>query len=346
MDGNASTGDEKEVPGEATEAASPHPKRRRRWTAWAVAALLLVAVGCWAAAPDGPPVGHFTSARGHDRFFAAYERAMAEFPEPDATLDLRTDYGVVRMYRFDGADSGNAPLVLLPGRASASPMFAGNLPSLLEIGTVYTVDLIGEPGASIQTRPIRDGADQALWLHEALSQLPEPEVNLLGVSIGGWAAMNLAVRQPDTVASATLVDPAMTFADIPLETAVRSIPATVSWTPDSWREDFNSWTAGGAPVKDLPVAKMIESGMENYAARLPLPNRFSADRLGSAATPVLVIIAGQSVMHDPDEAARNAQETLIRGTVLTYDDASHAASGEYPGEIAADVADFLSDVES
>jgi hypothetical protein len=58
-----------------------------------------------------------------------------------------------------------------------------------------------------------------------------------------------------------------------------------------------------------------------------------------------VIIAGKSVMHDPVAAAYNARTTLKRGTVLTYQHASHAMNGEYPDRIAADVAAFLATVE-
>ncbi|MBB4933769.1 pimeloyl-ACP methyl ester carboxylesterase [Lipingzhangella halophila] len=305
----------------------------------------MVVVGAWLAMRDTSPVGHFTSAEGHDEYVRAYEQAMGDLPEPDATLDVRTDYGVVRVYRFDGAAPEKAPLVFLPGRSSASPVLAGNLESLLEVRTVYAVDLLGEPGASVQTRPIQGDADQARWLHQALAELPEPTVHLVGLSIGGWTAMNLAIRKPDTLASVIALDPAMTFADMPLETMARSIPATVGWFPKSWRDQFNSWTAGGAPVEDEPVAGMIESGMRHYALKLPAPQRFSAEQLATVDLPVLAIIAGESVMHDPGEAARQAEDTLPQGTVLTYDDASHAINGEYPEEIAADIDGFLSEAE-
>ena len=320
--------------------AAPRRRRRRLLRAGAIVLVGAVLLG-WAATRGGAPVGHFTSAEGHDAFRAAYERAMANLPEPDAVLDLRTDYGVVRMYRFDGAAPEKEPLVLLPGRASAAPVFADNLASLREVRTVYLVDLLGEPGASVQSRPIRDDEDQALWLHQALSQLPEPKVRLFGLSIGGWTAMNLAVRHPETLAGVVLLDPAVTFAGLPPEVVWRSLPATVPWFPKSWRDGFNEWTAGGAPVEDVPEADMIEAGLRHFSLALPAPTRFTDDQLESVVPPVLVIIAGESVMHDPAEAARVAERTLPRATVVTYPDASHAINGEYPEEVAADVARFV-----
>jgi pimeloyl-ACP methyl ester carboxylesterase len=320
-------------------------KRRRRPIAVALA--LAASLAGWLTFRDTSPIGHFSSAGGHQSFGSAYQKAFESLPRPAAVLDLRTTYGLVRVYRFARTNTqgtntqGTAPLVLLPGTASASPVWAGNLPSLLRIRDVYTVDLLGEPGRSIQERPIESHADQAAWLHEVLVQLPAPRVHLAGLSIGGWTAANLVARQPERVAGLILIDPFATFNGIPFTVAVRSIPASVRWLPKSWRDSFNSWTANGAPVEDEPVADMIESGMRHYSRKLPAPARFSDDQLRSIAVPTLVILAGDSVMHDAAAAARKAGATLPDATVLTYDGASHAVSGEQPDRIAADIAAFL-----
>ncbi|WP_222723722.1 alpha/beta fold hydrolase [Streptomyces sp. t39] len=286
-------------------------------------------------------MGHWDSAEGQDRFRSTYRAALRDLPKPAATLDVRTDYGLVRMYRFAGRTDTRVPLVLLPGRASASPVWADNLPSLLAIGDVYTVDLLGEPGMSIQDRPITGDDDQAAWLHQVLDALPEESFHLVGLSIGGWTAANLALREPTHVETLTLIDPVYVLDDMPWETIARSLPASLPWPPKSWRDSFNSYTAGGAPVEDVPVAQMIEAGMKHYALKLPQPERISEDRLATLDMPVLIIIAGQSVMHDPQTAARTAERALPDATVHTYEDASHAINGEYPERIAEDLAAFL-----
>ena len=315
------------------------PRRRRVLVAVAAVAGAVGVVGL--ALRDSSPVGHFTSAAAKDRFVTAYDRAMADLPSPQRTLDVRTSFGVVRVYRFAGAQPTKAPLVLLPGRASASPVWADNLPALLKLCSVYAIDLLGEPGLSIQDRPITSDADQAQWLHEALLQLPEPRIHLVGLSIGGWTTANLLVNQPSKVISATLLDPVYVFSDLSLEAILRSIPATVRWFPKAWRDDFASWTAGGAPVKDVPVAQMIEASMQTYALDLPAPSRIPEDRIASIRQPVLVIMAGRSPMHDSAAAADLARRSLQHGTVRVYPGASHAINGEYPDEIAADIEAFL-----
>ncbi|WP_017597569.1 alpha/beta fold hydrolase [Nocardiopsis lucentensis] len=321
-----------------------HPSPRRRWLV-ITGICVLTALVAAAALRSPSPVGHWNSSQGRDEFAEVYAEAFAALPEPERTLDVRTDFGIVRAYRFAGDGDASAPLVLLPGRASASPVWADNLPSLLDIGDVYTIDLLGEPGMSVQDRPIENDADQARWLHQALDGLPEDGFHVVGLSIGGWTAANLATRQPDLIETLTLIDPVHVFSDIPLGTVVRALPAALPWLPRSWRDGFNSWTAGGVPVEDVPVADMIEAGMRHYTLRLPQPTRISEEELGRLGMPVLAVIAGDSVMHDAEEAVATAERTLAPGegggTVRLYPDASHAVSGEHPEEIAADVAAFV-----
>ncbi|MDV8024593.1 alpha/beta hydrolase [Rhodococcus sp. IEGM 1330] len=317
------------------------PNTRRRYLKIAAGALTVGALVLAFALRSPSPVGHWNSAASEDRFLAAYDRAFDDLPDPAETLDIRTDYGVVRVYRFEGTGTSTHPLLLLPGRSSATPVWAANLPGLLTIGDVYTVDLLGEPGRSIQERPITNDEDQAAWLEQTLDALPTDKVHLVGLSIGGWTAANLALHDSTHLATLTLIDPAQTFADIPWGTAIRALPAAVPWLPNSWRDSFNSYTAGGAEVEDVPIADMIEAGMQGYSLKLPQPTRIAEERLAMLDLPVLAVIAGRSVMHDAQEAVATAEKTLPDGTVRLYPDASHAVNGEYPERLRDDIADFV-----
>lgn len=305
----------------------------------AAASVAAAAVGL-AASRRPAAVGRFVSAAARDGFLAAYDTAMEALPRPDQVLDVRTGFGVVRVHRFDGGAPGRVPLVLLPGRAAASPMWAPNLASLLEQSPVYTLDLLGEAGLSVQSTPITDAGDQAQWLHEVLARLPEPRLDLLGVSIGGWTAVNLAARRPAKVRSIALLDPVLVFAPLAVAAVVRSVPAGIRALPTRWRDSFASWTANGAPVRDVPIARMIEAGMRGYALALPAPRRITSGQLARLDLPALVVVAGRSRMHDPRLVAATALRTLRRGRVVVFPDASHAVSGECPDLIACEVGSF------
>ena len=338
------TGTEASAAAESSPATSRRPRRRRRLRITFVVLAVLAVVAAFALRTPSP-VGHWDDAAGQDRYLAAYTRAFEDLPEPDETRDVRTDYGMVRVYRFDGTGSAEAPMLLLPGTASGAPVLADNLPSLLELGDVYLIDLLGEPGRSIQERPITSAADQAAWLDQTVAALAEDTVHLVGLSIGGWTAANLALHSPARVETLTLIDPVHVFDGMPAETIVRSIPAAFSWLPKSWRDSFSSYTAGGEPVEDVPVAQMIEAGMQHYRMKLPQPEQISPEQLASLEMPVLAFIAGESVMHDPPTATATAERALTDGTVHVYPEASHAINGEYPEQLAADIGAFLAERE-
>src|SRR5690625_253921 len=305
-------------------------------------ALVALAVGVGVFALRSPsPVGPWDGAEGQYRFLAAYHRAFADLPEPAETFDLRTRYGTVRVYRFAGGRDGAGALLLLPGWSSDTPVWADNLPSLSEIGDVYTVDLLGAPGKSIQERPIASEADQAAWLEETLAALPEEPFHVVGLSIGGWSAVNLALREGAHVASLIVIYPVLVFDDLPLGTILRSLPASLPWLPKSWRDSFNSYTAGGAPVDEEPIAEMIEAGMQHYSLKIPAPTRISEEDLRELEMPVLAVIAGKSVMHDPPVAVAAAKRALPEGAVRVYPRASHALNGEFPEQLARDIAAFV-----
>ncbi|MFC7342128.1 alpha/beta fold hydrolase [Saccharopolyspora griseoalba] len=198
--------------------------RRRRVLGITIIAGVAALVAAFALRAPAP-VGHWKSAAGHAEFEAAYAAAMRELPAASEVRDVRTAFGFVRVYRSAGA--GGEPLVLLPDRASASPVWADNLPSLLRVGDVYAVDLLGELGRSVQEVPITDDADQAAWLDQVLEELPQERFHVIGLSIGGWTAANLAIHRPQRVATPTLIDPVHTFDSIPAWTAFRAIPASV-----------------------------------------------------------------------------------------------------------------------
>ncbi|WP_449279202.1 alpha/beta fold hydrolase [Leucobacter sp. GX0328] len=286
-------------------------------------------------------LGRWDSPQGRARYMDAYARAFASLPQPAETLDIRTDFGSVRCYRFAGAGSGPHPLLLLPGKSSGTPIWADNMPSLLELGDVYAVDLLGEPGMSVQDRPITDAADQATWLAQTMQALPEEAFHLAGISFGGWSAANLVLHDAGKVATLTLIDAALTLANLPVRMIMHSLPATVRWFPKSWRDGFNSYMAGGAPVADLPVAEMIEAGMKHFILRLPQLKLIPEAELRRITVPTLVIIGGDSAIHDARQAAATARRSFPNAIVHVYEGASHAVNGEQPERIANDIAALI-----
>src|SRR5438552_13172818 len=65
----------------------------------------------------------------------------------------------------------------------------------------------GEPGLSAPARPSFASAAYAAWLDDVWSGLGLTAASVVGVSLGGWLALDYAIRRPAHVASLSLLSP-------------------------------------------------------------------------------------------------------------------------------------------
>ncbi|PWC90511.1 alpha/beta hydrolase [Azospirillum sp. TSH100] len=103
--------------------------------------------------------------------------------------------------------SGGVPVLLLHGFAGDRLTWQFNLSALSSRRRAIAVDLPGHGGS---TPDVGSGrvADFAPWLVEFLDGLELPQVHVVGHSMGGYVARELAGLAPDRVASLTLLSSA------------------------------------------------------------------------------------------------------------------------------------------
>lgn len=318
--------------------------KKKRW--WLFIFIILVGAAGFALFYDDGSLSSFLDQEGKAEFIEAYNEAMSHLPEPVEERQISTTFGDVKVYKFEGESmTDRTPLLLLPGKSASTPMWESNLDSLIEDRPVYTIDLLGEPGMSVETARIENVQDQAVWLKELIIALDEPEIHLLGLSFGGWSAVNLLVQEEvPQIESLILVDPVYVFDAIPLKMVLLSIPASVPIIPKSIRDRMLSYISGEAEIdENEPTAKLIETGMRTFKSKLPMPQQIKESQLNGINVPVLAIIAGQSTMHHPEKAAAVAEESLSHenSEVVVFEEASHAINGEYPEELADAIRQFI-----
>lgn len=300
---------------------------------------------------DGAVVSHWKSEEARERFERVYDETLALMPEPVATEDVATDFGTVRAYRFEkpGADDAYRaldPLVLLPGHSAPTPMWQGTVAELMQGRPVISIDLLGQPGLSVPTRPVADAADQAAWLDQTLEGLSVGRAHLVGLSFGGWTAMNLTARHPERVASVSLFDPVLVFAPLSPEVVVFATLSAFPLMPPGYTDWFTRWTANGSEAgAGSPEARIISAGLDDYRVVQPTPQQLTAEQVRGIEAPVQAFIAGESVMHDGAAAARTAEDLLVDGEVVLKPEASHAIHGEYAGELNARILAFAAQHE-
>ncbi|MEJ2864157.1 alpha/beta fold hydrolase [Actinomycetospora flava] len=284
-------------------------------------------------------VGAFVDERARARYAAALHAAMAALPaHVSRTVDTR--FGTVRVHRF-GTGAGT-PLLLVPGRIGTTAMWAPNLPALAARRTVWALDLLGEPGASVQTAPIAGDADQAAWLAEVVDAVGGP-VHLVGASLGGRWGTELAVCHSGAVRSLALLDPAHTLARLRPGFVLASLASLVA--PDRGRALLLRYAGGAEPPPDDPITPVMELGARAYRMRLGPPGFPSDAALRSLAMPVLALLGGRSTVLRAGRAAARARALIPDVEVEVWPDATHALPSSHADAVDARLEAFHARVE-
>lgn len=280
----------------------------------------------------------FRSVEARQRYLAVYDRVRALSPKPDAVHDVPTEFGVVRVYQH-GPDSG-IPLMLLHCFWATSAMWAEYVPVLTSDFTVYTVDLLGQPGASVQSRSMKSAQDCACCLDQVLGGLGLAGVHLVGHSYGGWTAAQTAGRIPHRLASVTLIEPVNTVARL----SVRFWrTGALLLLPGAERKQRTVAEILGHPVP----GSLLESVMELVMAAgsvfasfgTPFPRYMPDSLLHTIDVPVQVLLAGNTI-HDSAKGIDRMRRAAPSWEHHLWPAATHMLPCEAVSDVAACIRGF------
>jgi pyruvate dehydrogenase E2 component (dihydrolipoamide acetyltransferase) len=146
--------------------------------------------------------------------FAA-QAAAAAVPPPEPIM-VEADGWNVRVLKLGPDDATATPLLLIHGFGGDLQNWQFNQPDLSVDRVVYAIDLPGHGGSS-KTLAGGDLAALTQAVRAAMTALKLDRAHLAGHSLGGAIALQLALDEPDRVASVTLVSSAGLGPDINME---------------------------------------------------------------------------------------------------------------------------------
>ena len=254
-------------------------------------------------APEGE-IGSWVSDAARDRFLMAYERAFALWPQPREEFDIETATATTRVHA-SRPHPGGAPVVLLTGAGFNASGWYPHVAALAKDHPVYGVDMPGDPNPSIPRAPLTPPASCAAWLDELLGQLSDRPAHLVGLSYGGWVAMNQALRAPARVASITLLDPAgLTRLDARFWWWLY-ISGLASLTPMPLRRRLARWL--DSPVMlERELMTLMWAGIRGYRMEPKKPDILTDDELREITVPVLLVTGTRSALITPAQARDRA----------------------------------------
>lgn len=282
----------------------------------------------------------FRSADARRHYLATYDDVRALSPRSDVTHDVPTEFGSFRVYQH-GPDHG-VPVVLIHGFFLTSAMWWAQVAGLTSDFTVYAVDMLGQPGAGVQSKSMRTPADSARSIDAVLAGLGLRGVHLVGHSYGGWLTTHMAARKPDRLSTVTLVDPAHTVARLSAR-FWRSLLVVMTRPRSTQAERAAAWITGN-PSAGSPIDKLSGLFAAGFAAFVPPvhtpPLIFPSDRLlRSVRVPVQVLLAGNTV-HDSGKALQRIRTTMPDWRYHLWSNASHSLPAEVPDEVNACIRRF------
>jgi pimeloyl-ACP methyl ester carboxylesterase len=273
-------------------------------------------------APKGEP-GSWVSPAHREKFMAAYERAFALWPQPHEEYDVETATTTTRVHTYRPHPDG-PPVVLLSGAGYNASNWYPHVAALAAHGPVYGIDMPGDPNPSVARAPITPPQSCAAWLDEVLARLTDRPAHLVGLSYGGWVAMNQALRAPERVASLTLLDPAgLTKLDARFWWWL-SVNGLASLAPTPLRRRL-ARRLDSPSMMERELMTLMWAGIRGYRMEPKFPGVLSDDELRAITVPVLLTTGARSALITPaqarDRASRipNAQVAIVPGNHGGFD---------------------------
>ena len=285
-------------------------------------------------------VGRFVSDEARERFLEAYEDAMGLWPVPREEYDVETRFGTVHVHRA-GAGRGE-PIVLLHGHGANSSNWYPQIEAFGEHHPVYAIDTIDDPGRSVQHTVVKDSQDNAAWLNDVLAQLDLDRVHLVGLSYGGWLALNQAIYGAERLASVTLLDPGG-LQKVPLRFLASSVGGLFAMLlPRRCRPWFARVLANYALIAQARLMAPIMLSTRTYRPSYrPQARPFTDDELRSTRVPALVLLAGRSTLLNPGKALRRANALIPGVRVEIVPGVGHGLPLEVPDVVNDRVLRFI-----
>jgi pimeloyl-ACP methyl ester carboxylesterase len=271
----------------------------------------------------------YRSGEGERTLKAAYGRFRDAWPVPREELRLPTGQG--ETFVVASGDPASPPLVLLHGAGSNSFMWMGDVGVWAQHFRVYAVDLPGEPGESAPVRAPRAGDGPAGWLDEVLTGLGVTRAAFVGISLGGWHALDYAIRRPEKVERLVLLAPGGIGA-VKLGFLLQS--ALLSRTGEKGRKRMLG--AVGAGATHPAVADYLQLIFTHFIPRRdPLP-RFSDRQLATLSLPILMILGAKDSLLDSEGSRRRLARAAPHARILLLPEAGH-----FLAKLTAPILDFL-----
>lgn len=257
--------------------------------------------------------------------------------------------------------SGKGPaLLLLHSGAWSGIEFKVMTKQLKEDYTVYVVDMPGF-GASDKPQVTYSLSYLTNQMNSFVEKFPEDRFHLVGASIGGSVAVQLAANYPDRITSLTLIDPFGFGQDINRTAIIAQVPvlAEAVFYPNRFTFDYvldhglvskdsltNEYRDELFSLSQLPKAGRAKLSVLRSTITMRGVHPDVISSLKSAAEQVeqpTLILWGENDTYAPTQQHERVKEYIPHAQYVSLPEAGHFAHMEVPNAIIDNLRTFLYD---
>lgn len=289
----------------------------------------------------------FKSAKAKEDYLNLYDKLAGKWPVPSETQMINTNYGKT-FVRISGPIDA-PPLVLLTGLGGNSLDWIPQIRELSEQFRTYAVDNINDIGQSVYTKPPKCHEDFTAWLDDLFTALDlKNNINLMGMSYGGWLAGEYALCHSEKINKIVLLEPGAIVLPVSPEFLAKmgeimqnseSTENVVLWL---YKDAIEKDEANLEKIKTIMEERLIETSFFEPKQVIP-PRVFEDNELNNIKVPALFIIGENETMYSAQEAAKRLNRVAPQIKTEIIPKAGHDLMHAQQDLVIKKVLEFLSE---
>jgi pimeloyl-ACP methyl ester carboxylesterase len=264
----------------------------------------------------------YRSEQGKQKIIGFYNKLLQDWPQPSEQYFVETKYG--ETFILESGNKKASPVVLLHGTGSNSAMWIPDAKRLSEKYHVFAIDILGECGKSSENRFDFKGDGFSDWLLEITEKIRIGKFSVIGCSLGGWIALDFAIRYPDRIDKLVLLATAGV-------TQVKT--STIFWiiltsVVGKWGfRRLNKMVYGNLDIENevLEFASLIKKYFKPRPDVLPI---FSDHQLKKIATSTFFIGGDHDCFYNTDKTAKRLADNVKRFKYSVLKDTGHVLTNQ------------------
>ena len=269
----------------------------------------------------------YKSERGARAVRERYLAFLDRWPVPSERIVVPTREGDTFVLACGPKDAPPPPLLLFHGSGANATMWLGDIAEWSKHFRCYAVDMIGEPGLSAPSRPKLDSDAHALWLDDVLAGLNITRASIVGISLGGWLALDYATRRPGRVEKLALLCPG----GVGHQRSVVLFALPLMFFGTWGRRKLRQFVLGDAMRDTAGMKEMSEFASLVFVSFRPRRDKlpvFSDAKLRTLTMPVLTIVGARDVLLNSRATQRRLETNIADAQVRLLPRTGHLIRGE------------------